>query len=198
VRVFDYATGTEHSFLAYDSSVRSGVRVATGDVNGDGVPDIITAPGPGGGPNVKVFDGKTLAQIGSFYAFAPDFAGGVSVAAGDVDGDGKAEIVVGAGPGGGPHVKVLAADGTELQSFYAYDPSFTRGVAVAAGAFVGPGRAQIATGAGRGGGPNVKVFGPGGAVLASFFAFEPQFDFGVNVAAGDIDGDGKAELIVGP
>ena len=47
------------------------VRVATGDVNGDGTPDIITAAGPGGGPHIKVFDGVTGATIRSFMAYDP-------------------------------------------------------------------------------------------------------------------------------
>src|SRR5437773_989086 len=56
VKVYDAATGTETlSFLAYDANVTGGVRVAIGDVNGDGTPDIITAPGPGGGPHIHAF-----------------------------------------------------------------------------------------------------------------------------------------------
>src|SRR5512133_4039514 len=58
-----------HDFVAYAPSFGGGVRVAVGDVNGDGVADIITGPGAGGGPNVKVFDGKTEAPLHSFFAF---------------------------------------------------------------------------------------------------------------------------------
>ena len=80
-----------------------GVRVAAGDVDGDGRADIITGAGPGGGPHVRVFSGVDLHELASFYAFDPTFAGGVSVAAGDIDGDGHADIITGAGPGsGGP------------------------------------------------------------------------------------------------
>src|SRR5256885_837777 len=70
-----------------------GVRVAVGDVNGDGTVDVLTAAGPGGGPHAKVYDGKSGTELYSFYAFDPKFTGGVYIAAGDIDGDGKADIV---------------------------------------------------------------------------------------------------------
>src|SRR5207244_1839112 len=108
-RVWLYnADGTlKRTFLAYDAGFQSGVHVATADVNGDGVLDVITGAGSGGGPHVKIFDGATGDVIASFFAYDPGFRGGVNVAAGDVNGDGKADIITGAGPGGGPHVKVF-------------------------------------------------------------------------------------------
>ena len=56
-----------------------GVQVAAGDVTGDGFADVIVGAGPGGGPHVRVFDGKTLEEWLSFYALTPDFTGGVNV-----------------------------------------------------------------------------------------------------------------------
>src|SRR5438552_4479324 len=79
-----------------------GVRVAAADVNGDHVADIVTAAGPGGGPHVRVLDGATGHESLGFYAYDSTFPGGVFVATGDLDGDGVAEIVTGAGEGGGP------------------------------------------------------------------------------------------------
>jgi hypothetical protein len=165
-------------------------------VTGDSVADIVTGPGPGGGANVKIFDGGTLAQIDSFFAFN-DFNGGVFVAAGDVTGDGRADIVAGAGPGGGANVKVF--DGVtraQLLSFFAFT-DFHGGVRVAAGDVTGDGRADIITGAGPGGGANVKIFdGATGSQLDSFFAFT-DFNGGVFVGAGDVTGDGRADIIAG-
>jgi hypothetical protein len=141
VRVFDGDSGVEVlGFFAYDPGFLGGVRVAVGDVNGDGVPDVVTATGPGGGPHVKVFDGRTGAilpgPIGSFFAFDPGFTGGVFVATADVNCDGKADILVAPGPGGGPHVQIIdAATGAPLPhplgSFLAFSPGFTGGVNVA-------------------------------------------------------------------
>src|SRR5262249_9810951 len=109
VAVFDAPTGVlERAFYAYDPRFMGGVRVAVGDVNGDGVPDIITAPGPGGGPHIRVFDGATGALIREFMAYSPAFMNGVFVAVGDVNGDGYADIITGADAGGGPHVKVFS------------------------------------------------------------------------------------------
>lgn len=102
--------------IAYDARFTGGVRVAMGDVNGDGVPDVITAPGPGGGPDIHVYDGKTGKLMNQFFAFAPNFTGGCFVAAGDVSGDGHADIIVGADAGGGPNVVVFSGPATTAAS----------------------------------------------------------------------------------
>src|SRR5262245_58787118 len=84
-----------------------GVTVASGDVNGDGALDLICGAGPGGSPLVKVYSGASGEIIQQFNAFESTFTGGVFVAAGDVNGDGKAEVIVGAGPSGTPRVRVF-------------------------------------------------------------------------------------------
>jgi hypothetical protein len=82
VGVYDGVTGAQlSSFFAYDSSFTGGVRVAAGDVNGDGTVDIVTGAGPGGAPHVKAFDGVTGVEFRSFLAGSPAFGGGVYVAA---------------------------------------------------------------------------------------------------------------------
>jgi hypothetical protein len=185
------------SFFAYDPSFTGGVRVAVGDVNGDGTPDIITAPGSGGGPNVRVFSGTDLQLIASFFAYDPSFRGGVTVAAGDVTGDGRADVVTGAGAGGGPQVNVFnGATGDLVRPFFAYDPSFRGGVSVAVADTDGDGRADVVTGAGIGGAPQVNVFsGADLSLIRSIFAFDASFRGGVSVAAGDTNGDTLADVI---
>src|SRR5262245_45891629 len=59
VHVYNADGSLRDSFLAFSEDFTGGVRVAVADVNGDGVPDVVTAAGPGGGPHVKVFDGVT-------------------------------------------------------------------------------------------------------------------------------------------
>ncbi len=204
VKVFDARTGQlKFGFFAYDANFTGGVRVAAGDVNGDRVPDVVCAAGLGGGPNVTVFDGRTGQRlpgpIGSFFAYDPGFTGGVYVAAGDVNSDGFADIICGADGGGGPNVTVFSGrDGSRLMSFFAYDSGFTGGVRVAAGDVNGDSFADLVCGAGPGGGPNVTVYsGIDGARLLSFFAYDSSFAAGIYVGSGDVDGDGKSDVVAG-
>src|SRR5437016_7107504 len=88
VHVYNADGSLRDSFLAYSADFTGGVRVAVADVNGDGVPDVITAAGPGGGPHVEVFDGVTGLEDLSFFAYDLSFSGGVSVAAGEINGKG--------------------------------------------------------------------------------------------------------------
>ncbi len=199
VKVLDEQGQVKFSFMAYDPRFTGGVRVATGDVLGTGVDAIVTAPGPGGFPDIRVFDGATGQLVREFSAYDPSFTGGVHVAVADVNRDGYADIITGAGAGGGPHVKVFSGkDGSLLRSFMAFDPRFTGGVQVAAGDMNGDGRADIITAAGPGGFPVVAVYnGADGSLMREFLAYDPSFTGGVYVAVGDALGNGTQDIITG-
>lgn len=210
IRVFDGRTGALMTeFMAFDPRFNGGAFVAAKDLNGDGHADIIVGAGAGGGPEVKAFSGLDGSKLADFYAYDVRFKGGVTVAAGDLFGSGQEEIITGAGPGGGPHVKEFTAAGASLGGgFYAYDPNFNGGVSVAAGDVEANGEDQIVTGAGHGGGPNVRIFnGANGSLFAQFMAgpnattlfFDDGAPFlsGVNVAVVDRNGDGHADIITG-
>src|SRR5262249_46343454 len=123
-------------------------------------PLLVTGAGPGGTPLVTVRDGTSNAILAQFNAWDPSFTGGVTVATGDVNGDGYSDIICGAGPGAGPEVKVY--DGKDfhlLYDLFAYKfGAFFGGVNVAAGDVDGDGKADIIVGAGPGAGPEVKTF----------------------------------------
>jgi len=117
-------------FFAYDKNFKGGVRVAVMDLDGDKVQEIITAAGQGGGPHIRIFnkDGKPL--IGGFFAYEQNFRGGVSLAVGDIDGDGKKEILTAPGAGRSPEVKIFNKDGKNLNSFMAYENDFRSGLRI--------------------------------------------------------------------
>src|SRR5439155_23144575 len=95
---------------------------------------IVTAPASNGGPEVRLFD-QSGQQIGDFLAYDPSFRGGVTVAVREIRVDGTVTLETGAGPGGGPHVKVWQVQNnvvTQQESYFAFDPAFLGGVFVGA------------------------------------------------------------------
>ncbi len=195
VRVLSGADGFEiASGFPFGADFAGGVRVAVGDVNGDGVPDIVTAMGPGGGL-VRLFSGVDAADLGSGHPFGSGFAGGVSVAVGDVNADGRLDILTAQESGGG---QVRIFSGVDLSSLGAPTPfgaGYTGGIHVAAGDVNGDGAADVVVAQAAGGLVSVLngrdltglgggyPFGPGGVV---------------HVAVGDVNGDGTGEVLVAP
>jgi Tol biopolymer transport system component len=227
VRVFrgSSAGSVKATFLAYPASFTGGAYVAAGDVDGDGIPEIVTAAGAGSaGPLVRIYKlGPPVPILGTpvtlatlfteFFVYDPAFTGGISVAVGDVTGDGIAEVITGGGPGAGSHVRIHqigpAGAVTELLSFYVDSPVFPGGVTVAAGDVDGDGKAELIVGLGPGGLPRVWVYGVDpvfifgqfagyvASLVAELDAYDPLFGGGINVGAGDTDGDGRANVITG-
>ena len=209
-----FANGTYTSFFAYDPAFRGGVRVALGDVNADGTPEVITGAGAGGGPQVNVysvnpFSGAVSLQS-SFYAFSDaSFSGGVYVAAGRTNSDAFDDIIVGAGAGGGPRVQVYAGSpsgvvtSSTLIDFFAYATEFTGGVVVAAGDRTGDGVDQVITAPASNGGWNIKSFYVTGTinnplVIDNFFAFNNTTSVGgLSLAVGYLNSGSVADLIIG-
>ena len=172
-------------FFAYDPEFRGGIDVATGDLNGDGIDEIITGPGPGGGPWVRVFNANAQ-LLSQFAAYDPGFLGGIKVAAGDTNGDGIDEIITGPGSGGGPWVRVFNANAQLLSQFAAYDPGFLGGIDVTAGDTAGSTVDEIITGAGPGGGPWVRVFNTSAQSVLDFPVYDQNFKGGIRVSAGNV------------
>jgi hypothetical protein len=200
VKVFDASTGAiRFDFNAYEPTFTGGVRVAVADVNGDGIPDIITAPGLGHTPEIKVFDGATGNMIEDFLAYDPRFTGGVYVAAGDIYGTGQAAIVTGPDLSGGPDIRVFKSGNTTGNpdaEFLAYDFRFTGGVRVAVGKFNGD--MDIVTAPGLNSGPDIRIFDAKTEVkIGEFLAYDFRYFGGEFVSTGDVNGDGQTDLITG-
>lgn len=192
---------------AFPGFEADGARVAVADVTGNGIADIVIGSGPGQTSLVRVLDGATFTEIFRIVPFEGEFTGGVWVAAGDITGDGKAEIVITPDEGGGPRVRIFrGGDFALIADFFGIDdPNFRGGARAAVGDINRDGRADLVVAAGFGGGPRMAILAGRSVargelperLVPDFFAFEEQLRNGAFVAVGDVTGDGHADLVFG-
>jgi len=219
VKVLD-SNGSSRPFVVFDPGYRGGIKALSASMTGwtgNSENDILAVAGLNGQGHVKLINGSTGETRLSFLAF-PGFLGRSDIAAGDFNNDGFTDFAIAAGPGGGSHIKVYSGNPEDglvggapkvLASFFAYSPRFRGGATLAAGDFNRDGAIDLATLAGPGGASHVRIFSglamtsgkanwQNGGVLSSFFATGNGSPHqGISMTAGDLNADGRAELIFG-
>jgi autotransporter-associated beta strand protein len=199
-------------FFPFEASFAGGIYVSTGFIDGDNVPDIVVTPDESGGPRVQVYRGTDFVKIADFFGIDdPNFRGGARTAVGDINGDGIGDLVVAAGFGGGPRIaafngKTVAVNSPQklFGDFFAFEQSLRNGAYIAVGDVNGDGKADIFAGGGPGGGPRITAFSGASLMqngslnpIVNFFAGDPNNRGGIRLAVKDVDGDNKADLVVG-
>jgi hypothetical protein len=194
--LIDRGNGQQAEIYPYGEDYRGSLSLAAADFDQDGELEIAVGPGPGLEPLVRIFDYNAQVDGIEFYAYARHFKGGINLSAANLYGTGWPVIIAGAGPTGGPHVRVFNRWGQVTLQFMAYDWAFRGGVNVTVGDFDGDGTVELATGAGPGGGPHVRIFTRYGRPWnPGFFAADEASRTGVVVAAHDTNNDGIDEII---
>jgi uncharacterized repeat protein (TIGR01451 family) len=217
VRVIDPELGNQLvSFEPY-AGFKGSVRVASGDVNRDGVSDIVVAPGRGRPGLVRVFnaDGSPLLPLGAFdfYPFGDKWRGGVEVAVGNVDGLPGNEIIATTSTGR-PLVNVFqvtsSGNPTLIRSFRPFQSSYRAGAMLTVGDYgtyvngswtgLPDGKAEIAVGTKAGTPAQVRIFNAQPltpVLLRSFLPFGSKFRQGVTLSSARFTSDVIEDVFVG-
>lgn len=198
VRIVGCDGRVQTEFLAYESSYSSGLSLALADLNANGKKEILVAKRFNGNGMIKVFDykGKFIKEI---PAYSRDFKGEVSLAAGNIDGQGGDEIVVAFGKGRSADIRILSGESELVGAFRAYEEDYLNGLNLEVANLNGLedlSKAEIIVSPKSGKNGEIKIFNNYGHLLNSFLAFGKNYRGEVSLSAGDLSNNGVSEIVV--
>lgn len=192
----------------FGTAYTGGVRVAVGDVTGDGVPDVVVGTNGGTAAQVKIINGATGAVLSQQLFSGTGYTGPVSVAVGDATGDGVADIAIGSDQGG-PRVQMIAGGAYTVLADFVAGPApmgtFLGKTQVSLGDINHDRKADLEVTAVYSSGTAVygydgKYFQAGVLPAKAFTRFVltgAEFTGGAFPAVLDVNGDGYGDLVLG-
>jgi cyclophilin family peptidyl-prolyl cis-trans isomerase len=208
----------------FEPGFRGGVRVGMGDLDNNGIPEIVVASGAGRVGEIRVFRQRvtggttTLRELPAYRTlpFGARYTGGVEVAVGDVDGNGRDDLVAAMARGAGTvsvFRSVTGADPIEnapYRTFTPFDARFDGGATVAVAdvgtfvagrltnAAVADKRVEIVVGSGAGMQSTVRVYDISATprAVTTILPFAASLRGGVSVSAGRYDTDEIDDIVV--
>lgn len=196
VKIFTSDGKLLKSFYAYEKTFLGGVRVAVCDLNGDGVDEILTAPGPGYRPYIREFNASGKQVLWKqIWALDGKTKNGLNIACGDINGDDKAEIIAASDVGSG-HMTIHMAKGSRIGNVWPYGHAWRGGVVLAVLDDRGTGVVDIVA-ATETGASQVRLLNEHGKrVGPTILPYSAGTKNGLLISAGDVNGDRIGELIV--
>lgn len=194
-KIYPGLTSQNHQeFFSYATRYAGGAQILQSDLDRNGTIETVVAEGP----RIRVLS-TTGRVVARFAPYGPRYRGTVRFALGDVNGDGAQEIVTGTGAGYAPHVLVFSLQGRRIApGFFAGKERLRTGVNVALGDIDGDGTLEIVTAAANRGNGKIRIYDGNGRLRKAFRAYGRGFHGGISVAAGDLTGDARAEIVTGP
>jgi len=176
------------------SNIPIGANIASADLNDDGISELIYGTPAGKNPGIRMLnsDGHVLRNI---KLESVKNKPAVRVAVGDINGDGKKEIVAGFGKGTTPEIWIFDIEGNRLNTFFAFEEAFKGGVYLDVGDVNGDKIDEIIVAPGQGGGPLIKIFNAEGENIFGFWAYPKEIRTGVIPVAIDINNDNRFEIV---
>jgi len=197
VTVYEHSSGQlvqRSAFNPYTGKHPLNIRVAVGDVDGDGAEDIVTVPGAGVSPQVRVFSGLGKPKA-SFYAYGKTMLTGVQLILEDVNRDGTKEVITVPNAGSPAQVIVRTLHGKKLSSFHALPRTSRTGVSLAVANVDGDSAAEIVSIPRQGTAPRVSVFTWQGRLKRSFRPYPTTVRSIITLSAFDHDANGAYSII---
>lgn len=186
-------TRVRNGFFVFEESQKAGDTIVHIDVNGNGMRDLLVVSQN----KITVWrdDGQVYMRL---FPYTARYQGNLQIALGDITGDGEVEIIVAPTDGYPAPIKIYSRHGVKIRNeFYPFGPAYTGGYTLAVGDVLGMSPQEIIVGTGKGVQSTVSIFGDGFELKQEWHVYDAAFTGGISVAAGDVDGEGYDEIVVG-